>query len=82
MTQINYNRPNGGYAKETWKNPTAGWDTTSYWKDMPKSFPEHRNHKIILTKTKPGSVHKGAYRCVDCNKHLAWASKSLINNKR
>jgi len=43
-----------------------------------RTFPQHTDHTIIMTKTKPGSVHAGAYRCQDCNKHLAWATKDEI----
>ena len=76
---MNYNRPNGGYEQEPWRK---SYDSTQAYNKLPKTFPEHRGHKIILTKTKSGSVHSGAYRCVECNKHLAWASKDEIKNKK
>lgn len=82
MSKMNYNRPNRGYEAESWRNPTANWDTKSYWQDLtkqqPKTFPEHQGHQIVLTKCKPTSVHAGAYRCVTCNRHLAWASKQQV----
>jgi hypothetical protein len=43
-----------------------------------RTFPNHIGHSIIITKTKPGSVHAGAYRCIECNKHLAWATKDEV----
>lgn len=35
-------------------------------------FAQHQGHTIIITLTKPTSRNAGAYRCVTCNKHLAW----------
>lgn len=74
MSKINYNRHNGGYELEPWRKSTS-----KPVQLLPlKEFPEHKGHSITLTKTKPGSVHAGAYRCIDCNKHLAWASRGEL----
>jgi len=72
MSRFNYNRPNNGYESEPWRKHT----TTNHVID-PIVVLEHQaqGHKVIITRCKPGSVHKGAYRCVDCNKHLAWQAK-------
>jgi hypothetical protein len=78
MAKMNYNRPNGGYEQEPWQRD---YPKVALPKLDPLPVRQHKNlgHKIILTKTKSGSVHAGAYRCDTCNKHLAWASKK---NKR
>lgn len=60
-------------------NPAIGQSNNSKILNIPnRAFPAHANHTIILTKTKPGSVHAGAYRCQECNKHLAWATKDEV----
>ena len=70
---MNYNRPNGGYESEPWRKE---YTPVAAPKLEPLPVRQHRakGHKIIKTKTKPGSVHKAAYRCVECNKHLGWAT--------
>lgn len=75
MAKLNYNRPNGGYESEPWRRD---WAPVAVPKMDPLPVREHqaRGHKIIITKCKPGSVHKAAYRCVDCDKHLGWTSKT------
>jgi len=80
MAKMNYNRPNGGYEQEPWRK---SYDSTQAYNKLPKTFPQHIGHKIVLLKTKkPSAVHAGAYRCDTCNKHLAWASKDEIKDKK
>lgn len=32
----------------------------------------HNSHAVTIHKTKPGSKHYAALRCVDCNTHIQW----------
>lgn len=68
MARLNYNRPNSGYESEPWRKSTIKE------KLEPMIVLEHRakKHSVIITKCRPGSVHAGAYRCIDCDKHLGW----------
>jgi len=74
MSRMNYNRPNGGYESEPWRKT---YEKVTLPKLAPIPVREHQaqGHQVIVTKTKPGSVHSAAYRCTDCNKHLGWKSK-------
>lgn len=74
MSRMNYNRPNGGYEQEPWRKT---YQEVALPKLDPLPVRQHRSkgHKVVITKCKPGSIHYGAYRCVECNLHLAWAKK-------
>lgn len=36
----------------------------------------HDSHDVKIHKTKPGSKHYAALRCVECNTHIQWLSFS------
>lgn len=74
MARMNYNRPNGGYELEPWQKE---YPKVSLPKLDPKPYREHqyKGHKVILVKKNSGP-HKGFYKCIDCNKWLAWAPKA------
>jgi hypothetical protein len=36
----------------------------------------HDNHQVRIHLTKPQSKHYAALRCVNCNKHIQWLSKT------
>ncbi len=36
----------------------------------------HDDHQIMIHPTKPMSKHHAALRCVKCNKHIQWLSKT------
>jgi hypothetical protein len=73
MTQINYNRPNGGYEQEPWRKQ---YPQVSLPKLDPLPIRQHKNlgHEVKLINKKSGP-HSGFYKCVSCDKWLAWASK-------
>lgn len=74
MSKMNYNRPNGGYESEPWRRQYVQ-SAAPKLAPLPVRQHQAQGHKVITTKTKPGSVHAAAYRCTDCNKHLGWKSK-------
>lgn len=73
MAKMNWNRPNNGYELEPWQKR---YQPAAKPKLSPKPVRDHRSqgHKILLTKSKSGP-HYGFYKCIDCKKWLAWASK-------
>jgi hypothetical protein len=73
MAKMNYNRPNGGYESEPWRKTYA---KVAAPKLTPLPVRTHRDlgHSVKIVKTK-NTVHKMEYRCIKCNKHLAWAPK-------
>ena len=73
MTRMNYNRPRGGYELEPWRRPAP----VTRPHTEPQPVREHRRlgHTIVSAPTKQGSVHAAAYRCQDCNRHLAWRAR-------
>jgi len=41
---------------------------------------KHDTHSVRIHKTKPGTKHYAALRCVDCNTHIQWLSKIETNS--
>lgn len=80
MTKMNYNRPNWGYEKESWQDPTRGFSTHDYWKGMTKyrviNLNGHDEHPAEIKMVKYGNNKPmPVLWCNKCNKHIMNISK-------